>query len=182
MSVIEPAPWWPSTGMLLILRDVDARAGGSGGVGAGAAAERAPHFSPSTSGSRPEADRNSIVASTRRSISAGGDVATAAVVDLDLGILEDALGELGLGHQQDLADGRVLGAGAEERIDAGGAVDGGGLEQLPAVEDRLGIDLRGVLAGRLDLEVEVRGDALRGAADPAEDRPGDHDRAAAAAS
>ena len=96
----------------------------------------------------PEADRNSIVASTRRSISPAWMSRRPQAVDLHVRIREHAVLQLLLGHQQHLADRRVLGAGAEERIDAGGAVDGGGLEQLPAVEDRLGIDLRRVLAGR----------------------------------
>src|SRR6185436_14006501 len=67
-------------------------------------------------------------------------VAPAAAVDLDRGAVEDALLQRLLAHQQDLADRRVLRVRAEERVLAGGAVDGGRLEELPAVEDRLRID------------------------------------------
>ena len=52
-------------------------------------------------------------------------------------------------------DGR-LGVRTEERVLAGGAVDRGRLEQLPAVEDRLRVDARGAAAGRADLEQHVR--------------------------
>ena len=46
---------------------------------------------------------------------------------------------------------------APERVLAGGAVDRGRLEQLPAVEDRLGVDLRRAAAGGPDREGDVRG-------------------------
>ena len=60
-----------------------------------------------------------------------------------------------------------------ERVLARGAVDRGGLEQLPAVEDRLGVDLRRAAAGGLDREGDV-GAELRGLVDAPEDRAGDH--------
>ena len=69
MSVIEPAPWWPWIGMLLIFEMSTLDAGRAGGVDAGRAVCRLwPHSRPVTVGSRPEADRNSIVAEDRRSI------------------------------------------------------------------------------------------------------------------
>ena len=74
-----------------------------------------------------------------------------------------------LRHQQDLADVGAL----VERILAGGPVDRGGLEQLPAVEDRLRVDLAGALAGGLDREVEVGGEPVVVRADLAEDGAGD---------
>src|SRR6185295_7444220 len=49
------------------------------------------------------------------------------------------------------SDGGVVGEG----ILVGGAVDRGGLEQLPAVEDRLRVDRRSATAGGPDREVEV---------------------------
>jgi hypothetical protein len=61
-----------------------------------------------------------------------------------------------LAHQQDLPDRRVLGVRAEERVAVRGAVDGGRLEELPAVEDRLGVDARGAASGGADLEQQVR--------------------------
>src|SRR4051812_2073583 len=106
----------------------------------------------------------------------GLDVAPAAVVDLDVRAVEDPLLQRLLAHQQDLADRRVLRVGAEERVLAGRAVDRRGLEQLPAVEDRLRVDARGALAGRADLEQDVRGGAV-GLADAPEDRAGDDLRA-----
>ena len=89
---------------------------------------------------------------------AGLDVLAAALVDLEARVGEHAALELLLRHQQDLADGR---AGALERVLAGGAVDRRRLEQLPAVEDRLRVDLRGAAAGGLDREVEVRAESRR---------------------
>ena len=58
---------------------------------------------------------------------------------------------------------------AEERVLALGAVDGGRLEQLPAVEDRLRVDARRALAGRADLEEHVAARGSSGVADAAED-------------
>ena len=101
---------------------------------------------------------------------AGADVLAPAAVDLDVRVVEHALGERVLVHQQDLPDrrgGRVL---ADERVAVRRAVDRGRLEQLPAVEDRLRVDPRGAAAGGPDLEQQVRRRALRDAADPAEDR------------
>src|SRR6185312_14866607 len=103
---------------------------------------------------------------------AGLDVAAAAVVDLDVRAAEDPLLQRLLAHQQDLADRRVLRGRAEERVLARGAVDRGRLEELPAVEDRLRIDARGVLARRTDLEEDV-GRGVVDLADAAEDRAGD---------
>jgi hypothetical protein len=106
------------------------------------------------------------------------DVALAAAVDLHARVLDDALLELGLAHEQQLADGRVLGVAAEERVLALGAVDRGGLEQLPAVEDRLGVDARGAATGRADLEEHVRrlGLRRRRLADAAQDGAADDPR------
>src|SRR3981081_1036986 len=70
---------------------------------------------------------------------AGPDAETPASVDRDVRALEDAVLALILAHQQDLPDRGVLRARTEERIDSGGAVHVRGLEQLPTVEDRLGI-------------------------------------------
>ena len=78
-----------------------------------------------------------------------------------------------LAHEQDLADRGVLGVRAPERVLAGGAVDRGGLEQLPAVEDRLGIDARCAATGRADLEEHVRRHLLLGAPDAPQDGAGD---------
>jgi hypothetical protein len=64
-----------------------------------------------------------------------------------------------------------------EGVLAVGAVDLGLLEQLPAVEDRLGVDARGAAAGRADLEAQVRLLGRRRLADVAEDRAGDDVRA-----
>src|SRR4029450_6975772 len=62
---------------------------------------------------------------------------------------------------------------AVEHVAAGGAVDRRGLEQLPAVEDRLRVDVRRAAAGGADREVEVR----RHAGDRPSDAP--QERAAA---
>src|SRR3712207_8082334 len=56
--------------------------------------------------------------------------------------VDDALGQRLLAHEQDLADRGGAGLRAEERVLARGAVDRGGLEQLPAVQDRLGVEDR----------------------------------------
>ena len=174
MSVIEPSPWWPRIGIPLIAamstalprrvlghvargrhQRVAALEGGDRGLEArrGEELERREHAAVDV---------------------AGLDVAAAAVVDADPRIVEDALLQRLLGHQQDLPDGRVLGVRAEEGVLARRAVDRGGLEQLPAVEDRLGIDPRRALAGRADLEEEVRRDVLLRLAQAAEDGAG-HD-------
>ena len=70
----------------------------------------------------------------------------------------------------------MKGSLAMQHVAAGGAVDRGGLEQLPAVQDRLGIDLRRAPAGRADREVDVRRRARHGAADAADDRAADDAR------
>src|SRR3954467_13266993 len=57
---------------------------------------------------------------------------------------------------------------AEERVAPGHAVDRGLLEQLPAVEDRLGVDERRAAARRPGPEEQVRGLAVGLAADAAE--------------
>src|SRR5205085_10014689 len=82
-----------------------------------------------------------------------------------------------LAHQHDLADRGAADVRPGQRVGAAGTVDGGRLEQLPAVEDRLRVDPRRAAAGRLDLEVHVRRDGLRDGADAAEDRAGAHARA-----
>ncbi len=109
---------------------------------------------------------------------AAADVRAPAAVDLDVRVGEDALRERLLAHQQDLADRRRLRVLADERVAAGGAVDRGRLEQLPAVEDRLRVDPRGAAAGRADLEQQVRRVARGDAADAAEDRARGDARAA----
>src|SRR5918993_974697 len=63
---------------------------------------------------------------------AGLDVLAPARVDRERRVSEDLLHQGRLRHQQDLADRRVVG----ERVFAGRAIDRGGLEQLPAIEDR----------------------------------------------
>ena len=82
-----------------------------------------------------------------------------------------------LGHQEDLAE-------PASRRRAGScrrAVDRRRLEQLPAVEDRLGVDPRSAAAGGPDGEVEVRAELRAGAlvelADPAEHGAADYPRA-----
>ena len=106
------------------------------------------------------------------------DVALAAAVDVDPAVREHAPHELLLAQQQELADRRVRGVGPEERVLALGAVDGGRLEQLPAVEDRLRVDPRRAAAGRPDLEAQVRHPSGPGP-EPAEDGAADHARALA---
>ncbi len=106
---------------------------------------------------------------------AGADVLPAAGIDLDPLVVEHPALEQRLGHHQDLADRQVV--AVAQGVLAVGAVDGRGLEQLPAVEDRLGVDPRSAAACGPDLEVEVRGLAGDGAVDAAEDGPADHVRA-----
>ena len=105
---------------------------------------------------------------------AGPDVVAARRVDADALVAQHLLLELGLAHHQDLADRdvRVL-----EDVLALGPVDGRRLEQLPAVEDGLGVDVGRALAGRADHEVHVGGLAGCGTADAAEHGAGDHARA-----
>ena len=81
---------------------------------------------------------------------ARGDVLAAARVDLEPRVGEHALDQLRLRHQQHLADRGAVG----ERVLALGAVDRRRLEQLPAVEDRLRVDLRRAAPGGADLEVD----------------------------
>src|ERR1044072_4872537 len=106
----------------------------------------------------------------------GLDVAPAAVVDRDVRAAQDPCLQRLLAHQQDLADRRVLRFRAEEGVLAGGAVDRGRLEELPAVADRLRVAARGAAAGRADLEEDV-GRGVVGLADAPEDRAGDDLRA-----
>ena len=109
---------------------------------------------------------------------AGADVVAPAVVHVDPLVAQHPLLELGLGHQQDLPDRVAAGAVAgAQGVAARGAVDRGGLEQLPAVEDRLGVDPRRALARRADREVEVRALARLGCAEPAQHGAADHLRA-----
>src|SRR5829696_8712057 len=105
---------------------------------------------------------------------ARADVRGAAAVDADAGVVDDALDQRLLAHQQDLADRGRLGVLADERVLLGGAVDRGRLEQLPAVEDRLRVDARRAAAGGPDLEQHVGGLARPALADAAEDRAADH--------
>ena len=102
---------------------------------------------------------------------AGLDVVAAAAIDGEAGIGERLLSELGLRHQEVLDHARGTARGLRERVLAGRAVERRRLEQLPAVQNRLRVDLRRALAGRLDREVQVRGEAVR-LADPAEDGAG----------
>ncbi len=110
---------------------------------------------------------------------ARADVRPPAVVDLDALVREHPLLQQGLRQEEDLADRHAVGPLAVEHVAARGAVDGGGLEQLPAVEDGLGVDLRRALARGPDGEVEMSPLALLGAPDPAEHGAADHVRALA---
>src|SRR5207245_424734 len=56
------------------------------------------------------------------------------------------------------------------------AIHGGCLEQLPPVEDRLGVDVGRAIARRLDQELEVRGVGRGPIAEAPEDRPRYHER------
>src|SRR3954454_3941608 len=71
------------------------------------------------------------------------DVLATAGVDREGRVVQDPLLERRLRHQEDLADGGVVCEG----VLVGGAVDRRGLEQLPAVEDRLRVDRGRALAG-----------------------------------
>src|SRR4029077_19137297 len=101
------------------------------------------------------------------------DVFAAALVDVEALVVQHPLGQCFLGEQQDpgAAELRV------ERVLALGAVDRGGFEQLPAVEDRLRVDPRSPFAGRADREVDVRVGAFGAPGDMGEDGAGDHLRA-----
>ena len=177
-SVTPPGSWWPTIGTPLILEMSTALPE--------ECSETLPEvvrrpwlpFSDEIDGLRPDSARYSSVASTRRSIWPDLMSSLAARVDLDALVGEDALLEQRLGQEDDLADREAVRlVVAVEDVLAGGAVDGGGLEQLPAVEDRLRIDPRRAAAGGADLEVDVRGLAAFGAADAAEDRAADDLRA-----
>src|SRR6185436_7941107 len=101
---------------------------------------------------------------------AGRDVLAPALVDLEARVVEHDALELLLAHQQDLP-GRGAGAvGRGERVRAVRAVDRRRLQQLPAVEDRLRVDLRGAAAGGAQRELDVRRERLARLADAAEDR------------
>ena len=112
---------------------------------------------------------------------AGPDVVAAAGVELDALVGEHPALEQPLGPEQDLPDRGRAALAAVEHVASRGAVDGGGLEQLPAVEDRLRIDQRGTAAGRADREVETSGAAGVGPAHAAEHGAADHVRALAKA-
>ena len=99
----------------------------------------------------------------------GLDVLAPALVDLEARVVEDALGELLLGEQQDLAD-RV--AVRRERVLVGHPVERRCLEQLPAVEDRLRVDRGRAAARGPDREVDVGGERVA-VADAAEQGAGD---------
>src|SRR5690606_698612 len=102
----------------------------------------------------------------------GLDVAPPALVDLDARVLEHPDLQLLLAHQQQLADRGVV--ALQERVATLRAVDRGGLQELPPVEDRLGVDLRRAAPGGADRERRVRALAAAALAEPAEDRAGDH--------
>ena len=67
-SVIEPLPWWPRIGMPLILAMSTALPDECWEMLPDVGQSEWPHLSVETVGRRPEAARNSSVASTRRSI------------------------------------------------------------------------------------------------------------------
>ena len=164
MSVIEPEPWWPLIGMLLILamstelplllaallfRTL---------AGLELVTARWPQMRPETDGSRPEAARNSSVARIAAVDEAGLDVAAAAAVrSATCGSWRIRFWSCSLLISRIWPIVGFLAPGPKNGFDAGGAVDRGRLEQLPAVEDRLGVDLRRVLAGGLDHELHVGG-------------------------
>jgi hypothetical protein len=104
----------------------------------------------------------------------GPDVVAAAVVDLDALVGQHPPLELRLGEQQDLADRHAVDVIAVQHVLARGAIDRRGLEQFPAVEDRLGVDPGGALARGPDGEVDVRRLTRDGLADAAEHRPTYH--------
>src|SRR3954463_12066857 len=144
MSVIEPGPWWPRIGMPLMAAMSTAVPVECSLTLPDVVMRPWPHSSELTVGFRPLAARNSSVARTRRAPAAPRaaapprrDAPPAAVVDLDVRAAQDPLRQRLLAHEQDLADGRVPGVRAVERVLARGAVDRRGFEQLPAVEDRL---------------------------------------------
>jgi hypothetical protein len=100
------------------------------------------------------------------------DVLAAAGVDLDHRVRENLALDLRLRGEQDLADAGAVGEG----VLAGGAVDRGRLEQLPAVENGLRVDRLRAAPGGGDREVEVGGDAVPLARDPADHGAADHVR------
>ena len=157
MSVIEPLPWWPRIGIAVDLRDVDRVAGrvvrdvARRGVERVAALQRGDRRAQAAGGEELERREHAAVDPPSRGCRAGRSRRSRCA-----GCSSTRLLELALAHQQDLADRRGLGVAAEERVLALGAVDRGGLEQLPAVEDRLRVDARGAAAGRADLEQHVR--------------------------
>src|SRR3989442_349143 len=83
-------------------------------------------------------------------------------------VIETLPRQLILALQHHVVGGRVR-ARAHEGVLPRRAVNGGGLEQLPTVKDRLGIDPWGVAARRARLEQDMRRDVGRQAADPTED-------------
>jgi hypothetical protein len=109
MSVIEPLPWLPMIGVPLIfamstgvaravVRDVARRRVDA--VAALQRRDRRPHAAR-----REELERGRTAAVDPSAL----DVALAAVVDLDARVAHDAGLELGLAHEQDLADRGRLG-------------------------------------------------------------------------
>ena len=174
MSAIPPSCWLPRIGMPLIAATSTARPYQWSETRPPPATNlECPHFSArdgraqTRAGQVLEDDQDALVDQ------AALDVLAAAVVDVDARVGEDRAAELLLGHQQHLADGdRLL---VQERVLARRPVDRRRLEQLPAVEDRLGVDRRRALspAGWMR-EADVRRLALLGHAHAAEDRTG-HD-------
>ena len=104
MSVIEPWPWWPLIGMPLIAEmSIDDPLAPAESTPPWPVAP-SPHARPDTVGSRPEADEELDHAEDPAVDQAGLDVAAAARVDVDVRIGQHPVGQLLLGHQQDLAD------------------------------------------------------------------------------
>ena len=177
MSVIEPGPWCPLMGMPLMAAMSTALPLECSEMLPEVVIRLCPHSSARHRGLQARGGEELQGGEDAAVDRPGPDVALAAVVDVDSRIGDDPAGQRLLAHQQDLADRGVLGVGAEERVLAGGAVDRGRLEQLPAVEDRLGVDAGRAAAGRPDLEGQVGRHLGRGAPDAPEDRPRHHARA-----
>ena len=108
MSVIEPLPWLPRIGMPLIfamstaLPDEWCETLPRRGVGRVAALQRGDRRPHARRGEELERGEHAPVDA------AAADVAAAAAVDLDPRVAEDAALEVGLAHEQDLADRRGL--------------------------------------------------------------------------
>ena len=176
MSVIEPEPWWPMIGIPLTAAMSTALPLECSDTLPDAVRNPWPHLSEVTVGLKPltreELERREDAAVDLTEL----DVAAAAAVHLDPRIGEHEPLQRLLVHQQDLPDRQRPGVRGE-RVGARGAVDRGGLQQLPAVEDRLGVDLRRALTRGLDLELSDAAPRTLGGAEAAEDRAADDLRA-----